>query len=170
MKVNGMSRKAFIGVGSNLGDKITNCLTAMARVDRTPGCRISARSGLFRTEPVGVQGHDWYANAVIAVDVAIPARPLLERLLSIEVEMGRKRKRKWDPRTIDLDILLFGQEVIDEKDLTVPHPLMHLRKFVLVPMVQLVPDLRHPVLHHTMKELLDNLPGEGQAVIPLEGA
>ena len=93
---------------------------------------------------------------------------LLKSLLAIEADLGRERKKKWDPRTIDLDILLFGQDVTDEHDLTVPHPYLHLRKFVLVPMTQLVPDLIHPVLGNTMSELLDSLPEEGQAVFTME--
>ncbi|NQT56032.1 MAG: 2-amino-4-hydroxy-6-hydroxymethyldihydropteridine diphosphokinase, partial [Desulfobacteraceae bacterium] len=88
-------------------------------------------------------------------------------LLAIETGLGRERKRKWDPRTIDLDIILFGQDLINEKNLTVPHPLMHERRFVLVPMVQLAPDLIHPVLEKKMTELLDALPEERQTVIPL---
>ena len=82
--------------------------------------------------------------------------------------MGRQRKRKWDSRCIDLDILLFGKDIINEEGLTVPHPLMHLRRFVLVPLVWVAPDLIHPVLGKTMSELLDNFSGKDQAVIPLE--
>ncbi len=159
-----MSKIAYVGVGSNLGDKLVNCLKAIDMVDRIPDCRVTARSDFFRTEPVGVEGHDWYVNGVISLEAGISAHQLLKNLLSIEASLGRKRKQKWDPRTIDLDILLFGQDVTGEKNLTVPHPLMHLRKFVLMPLVQLVPNLIHPVLHSTMKELLNNLAEAGQTV------
>lgn len=165
-----MNKTAYIGIGSNLGDKLANCLNAIDRIGRIPGCTVTARSDFFRTEPVGVEGHDWYVNAAISIEAAIPARQLLENLLSIERDLGRKRNKKWDPRTIDLDILLFGQDVTDEQDLTVPHPMMHLRKFVLVPMVQLAPGLMHPLLKQTMTELLDNIVEDGQAVITLEVA
>jgi len=163
-----MIKTAYIGIGSNLGDKLANCFNAIDRVGRIQGCTVTSRSDFFRTEPVGVEGHDWYVNAAISLEAAIPARRLLEELLSIERDLGRKRNKKWEPRTIDLDILLFGRDVTDEKDLTVPHPLMHLRKFVLVPMVQLAPGLIHPLLNQTMTQLLDNIVEDGQAVITLE--
>jgi len=162
-----MSKTAYIGIGSNLGDKLVNCLKAIDMVNKIPGCRVTAQSDFFRTEPVGVEGHDWYVNGVISVAAHIPAHRMLEDLLAIEADLGREREEKWGPRTIDLDILQFGQDIIDENDLTIPHAYMHLRKFVLVPMVQLAPSLIHPVLGKTMTELLDNLTDEGQSVIPL---
>ncbi len=162
-----MSKKVYIGVGSNLGDKLVYCRQAIDLVDKIPGCRVIAQSDFFRTAPIGVDGQDWYVNSVISLEVDIPADELLETLLSIEAGLGRKRNKKWDSRTIDLDILLFGSDIIDEKDLSVPHPSMHLRKFVLVPMVQLEPDLIHPVLGRTVAELLDSMTGEDQSVFPL---
>ncbi len=163
-----MSKTVYIGVGSNLGDKLENCLKAIERVDNLSGCRLTAQSDFFRTEPVGVEGHDWYVNGVISIEADIPAHQLLNSLLVIEAGLGRERKKKWDPRTIDLDVLLFGQDIIDENDLTIPHPFMHSRKFVLVPMVQLMPDLVHPIMGKTMIELLENLPEEDQVVSPME--
>jgi len=165
-----MNKTAYVGIGSNLGDKHANCLKAIEIVDNIPGCRVMAQSDFFRTDPVGVEGHDWYVNGAISLETDLSAHELLNNLLSIEANLGRKRNKKWEPRTIDLDILLFGQDVIDEKDLTIPHPLMHLRKFVLMPMVQLVPNLVHPVLGNTLEELLNNPAVEGQTAIPLEEA
>jgi len=165
-----MNKTAYVGIGSNLGDKYANCLKAIEIVDNIPGCRVMAQSDFFRTDPVGVEGHDWYVNGAISLETDLSAHELLNNLLSIEANLGRKRNKKWEPRTIDLDILLFGQDVIDEKDLTIPHPLMHLRKFVLMPMVQLVPNLVHPVLGNTLEELLNNPAVEGQTAIPLEEA
>ena len=162
-----MSETAYIGVGSNLGDKPDNCRKAIDRVGKVSGCRLTGRSDFFRTSPVGVEGHEWYVNAVISIEADITAYQLLKSLLAIEADLGRKRKKKWDPRTIDLDILLYGQAVMDEKELTIPHPYMHLRKFVLLPMSQLIPDLVHPVLGKTMAELLGDLIEDGQAVFPL---
>jgi 2-amino-4-hydroxy-6-hydroxymethyldihydropteridine diphosphokinase len=165
-----MSKTAYVGIGSNLGDKLANCLKAIEMVDNIQDCRVTAQSDFFRTDPVGVEGHDWYVNGAISLETDLSAHELLNNLLAIEANLGRKRNKKWEPRTIDLDILLFGQDVTDEKDLTIPHPLMHLRKFVLMPMVQLVPNLIHPVLGDTMEELLNNPAVEGQTAIPLEEA
>ncbi len=162
-----MMKTAYIGVGSNLGDKINNCLEAVVRIDEISGCRVTAQSDFYRTQPVGVKGQDWYVNGVIVLSADIPARDLLKGLLAIEVDMGRERKRKWDSRIIDLDILLFGEEVISEKGLQVPHPLMHLRRFVLAPMVSLAPDLVHPVLKKSMAELLVDSPTKDQSVVPM---
>lgn len=160
-------RTAYIGIGSNLGDKLNNCLKSIDLIERIPGCLVEAQSDFFRTEPVGVEDQNWYVNCVISLQPDISVQQLLKNLLAIEAGLGRERKQKWNPRTIDLDIILFGQDLINEKNLTVPHPLMHERRFVLVPMVQLAPDLIHPVLKKSMIELLDALPEERQAVIPL---
>jgi 2-amino-4-hydroxy-6-hydroxymethyldihydropteridine diphosphokinase len=164
-----MAKTAFIGIGSNLGDKLANCLRAIELIRGIPGCFLIAGSDLYRTEPVGVEKQDWYVNAVISLSASISAQDLLSSLMGIEERMGRVRTRKWAPRTIDLDILLFGQDIINDKDLEIPHPFMHLRRFVLVPMVQLAPDLIHPVLGKTMSELLEDLSDEGQAVMEMGG-
>ena len=165
-----MTKTAYIGVGSNLGDKTDNCLEAVVRIDEISGCRVTAQSDFYRTQPVGVKGQDWYVNGVIVLSAEISAQDLLKGLLAIEVDMGRERKGKWDSRIIDLDILLFGEEVISEKGLQVPHPLMHSRRFVLVPMVSLAPDLVHPVLGKSMAELLVDSPEKEQSVVPMGGA
>jgi len=168
MKGNDPNMKtAYIGVGSNLGDKLKNCLTAIDLVDKITGCSVEKKSRFYRTQPVGVEDQDWYLNAVISLRAEIHARDLLEGLLAIEAGIGRIRKKKWESRPIDLDILLLGQDVINGKYLTIPHPRMHLRRFVLVPMAELAPDLIHPVLNETMAELLDGFSGEEQTVIPL---
>jgi 2-amino-4-hydroxy-6-hydroxymethyldihydropteridine diphosphokinase len=163
-----MTRTAYIAIGSNLGDKLSNCLKAIELIDGIPGCMVTARSGLFRTAPVGVDGHDWYVNGVISISTEISAHQLLESLLSIEKDLGRVRIKKWDPRIIDLDILLFGRDTMDEEALIIPHPLMHLRRFVLVPLVQIAPDFIHPVLDQTMTELLAGLRDDDQSVIPIK--
>ncbi|MBW1682395.1 MAG: 2-amino-4-hydroxy-6-hydroxymethyldihydropteridine diphosphokinase [Deltaproteobacteria bacterium] len=155
---------AYIGVGSNLGDREENCLGAVDRMVRMPACRVTGRADLFQTEPVGVRDQDWFVNTVVRLDTALDAKTLLKGLLRIETDMGRVRRKRWDARTIDLDILLFGERTIDEPDLRVPHPLLHERRFVLVPLVQLAPELRHPVLGASMRELLARLPEKGQAV------
>ncbi len=163
-----MTETGYIGIGSNLGDKLNNCLKAIDLIDRTPGCNVVARSHFFKTEPVGVEGQDWYVNCVISLSTCLSVQNLLKVLQALEAGMGRKRKKKWASRTIDMDILFFGESVINRKDLIIPHPLMHLRRFALVPMAQLAPDLRHPVFGKTIAELLDLLADEKQTVIRLE--
>ncbi len=164
-----MAKTVFIGIGSNLGDKLKNCLRAIERIQEIPGCSLVARSDFYRTEPFGVRDQDWYVNGIISLETTITARDLLKHLLEIEEGMGRVREGKWGPRPIDLDILLFGEDMVDDKDLKIPHPFMHLRRFVLVPMVQLAPDLVHPVLGKTMSELVGRLSHKGQAVKEMGG-
>lgn len=165
-----MVKTAYIGIGSNLGDKLGNCLKAIGLIHEIPGCGLMAQSYFYRTEPVGVKDQDWYVNGVIGLKTGISAQNLLKALLAIEDNMGRERRGKWAPRTIDLDILLFGEEIINDEDLIIPHPYMHLRRFVLVPMVQLAPALAHPILGKTMAQLLEDFSDEGQAVIEMGGS
>jgi len=116
------------------------------------------RSTLFKTEPEGVTGQPWYVNCVALIATTKSSFELLKGLLNIESAMGRVRKKRWDARIIDLDILLFGQEIRESHNLIIPHPLMHTRRFILEPLVQLTPDLVHPVFKLTMSELLNKLP------------
>jgi 2-amino-4-hydroxy-6-hydroxymethyldihydropteridine diphosphokinase len=159
---------AYIGIGSNLEDKRHNCIMATEMIEQIPGCQLTGCSDWYLTKPVGVKGQEWYVNGVVSLSAEIHPRNLLRRLLAIESDMGRIRRERWGSRIIDLDILLYGREIINEEDLTVPHPLMHLRKFVLVPLVQLAPDLIHPSLGVTMVELLGRMQNNGQEVVPLE--
>lgn len=154
----------YIGVGSNLGEPEKNCLDAIRRIDEVEGCRKTGLSSLYLTEPVGVEGQPWYVNCVLSVNTDLSAARLMEILLNIEADMGRVRENKWESRNIDLDILLFDDEIISEKNLVVPHPLMHTRRFVIAPMVDLAPDLVHPCLGRTMSELLDALPDNEQQI------
>ncbi len=158
----------YIGVGSNLGDPQRNCLEAILRIGLIPECKITGLSHLYRTEPVGIKEQDWYVNGVVALSTGMEPRQLLGRLLLIEKDMGRVRHGEtWEARIIDLDILLFDAQIIHENDLTVPHPLMHTRRFVMIPMAQLAPQLRHPSLAKTMAELLETIPLDGQLVEPI---
>lgn len=161
---------AFIGIGSNIGDKELNCLRAVEDLKQIPSCRVIGRSAWYQTKPVGVEGQEWYVNGVasLSTDGMISAWDLLSHLRAIESKMGRVRKKRWESRIIDLDILLFGKEIIYREDLKIPHPLMHLRGFVLVPMADLAPDYTHPSIGASMIELLQALPEEGPAVIPLK--
>jgi 2-amino-4-hydroxy-6-hydroxymethyldihydropteridine diphosphokinase len=160
----GQNVTAYVGVGSNLGDKEGFCRRAIQLIDRMEGCRVRTVSNLYRTEPVGVQGHDWYLNCVVGLDTLLTPHLMLERLLNLESELGRIRTGKLQPRVIDLDLLLFGQSVVNTLDLVLPHPRMHMRRFVMVPMAEIAPDLLHPVLGLTMKKLLEECPREGQDI------
>jgi 2-amino-4-hydroxy-6-hydroxymethyldihydropteridine diphosphokinase len=115
-----------------------------------------------------VEGQDWYVNGAVSLQTTLPPEDLLDRLLAIEKDMGRIRKERWGPRIIDLDILLYGREIVDTDTLKIPHPLLHQRRFVLVPMVDLAPGLMHPLLRLSMAELLRQCPEEGQQVVPLK--
>jgi 2-amino-4-hydroxy-6-hydroxymethyldihydropteridine diphosphokinase len=161
-------KTAYIGIGSNIGDRVSNCLKAVEEIKEIHGCRFISQSELFLTKPVGVEDQDWYVNAVISVAAGVPPSDLLGKLLAIETRMGRIRRRRWEARIIDLDLLLFGQEFIAESDLTVPHPRLHLRRFVLEPLVRLAPDLVHPTLGKTVSDLLRDFEDDGQAVVPLK--
>jgi 2-amino-4-hydroxy-6-hydroxymethyldihydropteridine diphosphokinase len=161
-------KTAYIGIGSNLGDKKHNCLEAVDRIGQILGSEVIACSDWYLTKPVGVERQDWYMNGVLCLSTNLSAQNLLSKLQAIEADMGRVRKERWGSRIIDLDILLYGREIINEETLTVPHPLMHLRRFVLVPMVQLAQGLIHPSLPVTMAELLEKLPEDGQVVVPIE--
>jgi 2-amino-4-hydroxy-6-hydroxymethyldihydropteridine diphosphokinase len=156
---------AYIGIGSNLGHKALNCKHSIANIDQVPGCEVTACSDLFETEPEGVTGQQWYANCVAEVKTGCTPSELLNSLMAIEQEMGRIRTKKWEPRIIDLDILLFGKQVMDSAYLVVPHPLLHTRRFVLEPLVQLAPELVHPVLKVTIQRLLHELPKESHVEI-----
>jgi 2-amino-4-hydroxy-6-hydroxymethyldihydropteridine diphosphokinase len=160
---------AYVGIGSNLGDRAQNCLMAVQMMKRIPGCGLSAVSGWYLTQPVGVTEQEWYVNGAAALVTTGTALELLGHLLAIEKSMGRVRSRKWEPRIIDLDVLLFGNEIIDGEDLKIPHPLMHLRRFVLVPLAEIAPDLIHPRLGLSILELLRRLPEDDPEVLPLRG-
>jgi len=155
---------AYVGVGSNLSERAVFCRRAVRMVDEMEGCRVCGASSLYRTEPVGVQGHDWYLNSVIRVRTVLSAHVLLEGLMALEFSLGRVRKGILQPRVIDLDLLLFGESVMNTPTLILPHPRMHLRRFVMVPMAEIAPDLIHPVLGLRVEKLLESCPSEGQSV------
>lgn len=134
---------AYVGIGANLGDARANVRDALARLDAYPGCRLRAASGCWRTAPVDSSGDD-YINAVAAVDTELDTHALLAALMDIEQAHGRERPYRNAPRTLDLDVLLYGDAVIDTPTLTVPHPRMHERAFVLAPLLEIAPDIAIP--------------------------
>jgi len=155
---------AYIGFGANLGDRLATCRKALAAIAALPGCRVVKISSLYETEPMGLTDQPRFINGVALLETEGDARWLLAQLLAIEADLGRVRGARWGPRTVDLDLLLFDKEIIASVELTVPHPRLHERRFVLRPLHDIAPHLRHPVLEKTMEELLQALGEEGGVV------
>lgn len=145
---------AYVGLGSNLGDRRATLEAAVAELGRTPGVRVLRVSSLLETDPIGGPAQPCYLNGVAEVETFLGPRELLDRLLAIETQFGRVRGARWGPRTLDLDLVLYGNEVVEEVGLVVPHPRMAERGFVLAPLCELVPEGRHPVLGRSFAELL----------------
>ena len=156
-----MHKLVYLSLGSNVGDRAANLNTAIERL-RSLG-EVAAVSSFYETEPVEFTAQPWFLNCAVKLNTEKMPKQLLNAVLDIEKEMGRKRLKKKGPRTIDIDILLFGNSVIDTKGLTVPHPAMHERRFVLEPLAEIAPEVRHPMFKRTARELRDALP-PGQAV------
>jgi 2-amino-4-hydroxy-6-hydroxymethyldihydropteridine diphosphokinase len=151
----------YLSLGSNLGDREANLREAIARL-KGPGSRRSL-SAIYETQPVDVPNQPWFLNCVVELETGKTPRELLTFVLSIEAAMGRLRFRDKGARKIDIDLLLFGDRVVNEPGLQIPHPAMHKRRFVLEPLTEIAPNVRHPVLDKTARELLAALP-EGQIV------
>ncbi len=156
--------RAFISIGSNIGEKLQNCLKAICLLDNLKGCKVIKKSSFYKTEPVGYKEQDWFINCAVLIDTKLNPYELLDRLQQIEILMGREKSFKWGPRLIDLDLLLYEDIIMNGEKLTIPHPLMHKRRFVLVPVSELAPDLIHPVLNKSIIEILRSLPEDGQSV------
>jgi 2-amino-4-hydroxy-6-hydroxymethyldihydropteridine diphosphokinase len=144
---------AFIGIGSNLGDREENCLQAIECLARE-GVALKKRSSLYETEPWGVKDQPGFINLVVEIETERDPRRLLQLLKFIEKEMGREDTFRWGPRVIDLDILLYDDVILRDEDIQIPHPLMHLRDFVLKPMNEISPGLVHPLLKKSVNDLL----------------
>jgi 2-amino-4-hydroxy-6-hydroxymethyldihydropteridine diphosphokinase len=136
--------RAYVGLGANLDDPRAHIESALAELARLPRTRLAARSGLYRSAPVGVATQPDFLNAVAALDTELDAQSLLEALRAIERRHGRERPFPGAPRTLDLDLLLYGEQTIATPGLVVPHPRMHERAFVLAPLAEIAPEARVP--------------------------
>jgi 2-amino-4-hydroxy-6-hydroxymethyldihydropteridine diphosphokinase len=155
------AKLVYISLGSNVGDRavmLAGAVKAMTAV----GVRVTRQSSLYATEPVEAPAQAWFLNAVVEAETLLEPHQLLDAIVKIEREYGRQRVVPRGPRTLDLDILLYGSSVIRTAELEVPHPRLPSRRFVLVPLVELSAELRHPVLGKTMAELLAETADRGQ--------
>jgi 2-amino-4-hydroxy-6-hydroxymethyldihydropteridine diphosphokinase len=151
---NAVAHQVYVGVGSNIGDRKENFLEALSRVAKLPDTRIIKESSLYESEPLG-DSKDWYVNGAIEIETKFKPEALIEKFKNIERAMGRKKvKKRWGARIIDLDILLYDALVVKKKNLRIPHPEMANRKFVLIPLSEICPQLVHPELGVTISELL----------------
>jgi len=158
-----MQKTVYLSLGSNVGDREQNLRRAITRLRQSGEVR--AVSSLYETEPMGFTAQAWFLNCAVQLVTELMPRQLLARTQHIEQEMGRRRTQLKGPRTLDLDILLFGQSVISIPELVVPHPAMHERRFVLEPLAEIAPEVRHPVFKRTMRELRDAAAQQPQQAI-----
>jgi 2-amino-4-hydroxy-6-hydroxymethyldihydropteridine diphosphokinase len=149
---------AYIGIGANIGSPAAQCREAIQKLDETEGIKVLRSSSLYRTEPIGMVDQNWFINAVSEVKTTIAPRNLLNIMKDIERLMGRKERPRWCPRLIDLDLLLYGQRIIDEEGLKVPHPEFHKRRFVLEPLCEIASYVIHPLYNVSARGLLSRLP------------
>jgi 2-amino-4-hydroxy-6-hydroxymethyldihydropteridine diphosphokinase len=149
---------AYIALGANLGDREKNISRALGQLDHPPQTRVMRVSPLIENPAVGGPADaPPFLNGVAEIETILDARELLHHLHEIERALGRQRREKWEPRIIDLDLLLFGDQIISTDELTVPHPLMHTRRFVLEPLAQIAADVVHPTMKVTIADLLQKL-------------
>ncbi len=149
--------KVFLGLGSNLGDREKNIKEAVRQLQESGIAGEMRTSSLYETEPEGIKEQPLFLNAILEMETDLSPRDLLDMLQAIEKRLGRKKVQKWGPRIIDLDILLYGDLILREEDLEIPHPLLAKRSFVLDPLAEIAPGTIHPRLKMTISDLRDNL-------------
>ena len=147
----------YIGIGSNLGNALKNCQHAVKSLSLAKGIEITRVSSFYKTEPIGIENQNLFINAIVEIKTALSARNLFQNLQNIEKDMGRKREVKGGPRIIDLDLLFYGQEIIQDADLIVPHPEIQKRRFVLEPLCEIASYFIHPAFGVSIRGLKDRL-------------
>lgn len=155
---------AYIGLGSNLEDPIDQVKRALQELDQIPSSKLIKASSLYRSDPVGPPGQPDYINAVAAIETTLEPIPLLRELQKIEQAHERVRIIRWGPRTLDLDVLLYADQEINEPDLIVPHVMLPERSFVLYPLLEIAPDLNIPG-HGVLRHLVEKLSSEGLSIL-----
>lgn len=147
----------YIGLGSNLGNKKENIQQALKLLNEIEGISVIKISSFYETEPVGYEDQDWFINAVVQIETLFPPQELLKIFKNIEQKLGREKSLRWGPRKIDLDILFYDNIIYKTDDLEIPHPRLHERAFVLVPLAEIDKELMHPVYNKSISDLLSEL-------------
>ena len=148
---------AYIGFGSNIGDRLVHIQNAIRALSKTEGITLRKISSIYKTDPVGYEAQAQFLNGVAAIQTDLPPLSLLHILKDIETAVGRRQRIRWGPREIDLDILIYGDLCLQTEKLIIPHPEMHRRRFVLAPLAEIAPNLVHPVFQETVQSLLEHL-------------
>lgn len=151
---------AYLGLGTNMGDRLSNLVGAKDRLRSISGVRLRKTSSIYETEPIGMSAANSFLNAACSVMTSLSPYQLVCSLKDLEWEMGRQNKGKMKPRIIDVDLLMYGSRKIQEDDLTIPHPRMHQRRFVLIPLCEIAPEAVHPVLKKNVYDILLELGDE----------
>jgi 2-amino-4-hydroxy-6-hydroxymethyldihydropteridine diphosphokinase len=147
-------RQAYIGLGTNMGDRAANLRQAVEMMQGRPGIKVDSVSSVYITEPWGNRNQDDFYNQVVRIETDLSARELLHQLQKIEIKMGRQPSEKWGPRIIDLDIILYGDQLVQEEDLKIPHPYAQQRLFVLIPLEEIDPEIVFPDSGMSIREVL----------------